>query len=292
MTLHRCLILPFALLGAVLGTLPGQQEEPPKADQQQPVRKVQKLDEWPALEKKLRDRLLACLKQFRKDDEKLHAGAQNRIVAIGDPGVPILMQRVVDRPDNINEHLFAVFDAVLDERHAALMAREIKKPKIELRRYLVKRLSRFHDRDMLPVLRATMKDKDPETAFHGALGALGLGERTAVEPVIEYSKSRWAEVGDAMAAVLPAARSRQAGNWVFEAIVDKPAGVKMSGLRLARYLATKDHHVILRTYLQAHEHAVKKEAVNALRVMHGQEPLEKLTVFQVIGMAKDWLKKV
>ncbi len=86
--------------------------------------------------------------------------------------------------------------------------------------------------------------------------------------------------------------SREAGTWVFEAIAKASAGDRMAGLRLARYLAVKDHHVILRNYLQASEHAVKKAAVNALRVMHGQEPVEKITVFQVIGMAKDWLGKI
>lgn len=293
MTRLRPLLVP-ALAAAALAMLPAAlsaQETEPPAEDEKPAR-PEKLDDWPELEKKQLDRLLGCIKQFRKKDTELHEGARDRLVAIGAAGMPLLMQKVTDRPDNINEHLFAVFDEVLDERHAALMARATKKRKVELRRYLIKRMCRFGDRDLLPVLRATMKDKDPEIAFYAALGALGLGHEEAVGPVIEYSKTRWEAVAEDVAAVLPARRSRVAGNQVFEAIANRPAGVQMAGLRLARYLATKDHHVILRTYLQAHEHSVKKEAVNALRVMHGQEPLEKLTVFQVIDMARDWLKKV
>ncbi|MCA8947904.1 MAG: HEAT repeat domain-containing protein [Planctomycetes bacterium] len=288
--------LPLLLLctGVWLAPLRAQDPVPEKGDGGDPPQgqRVEKLEEWPALGRQDVDRLLGSLKQFHKEDEELWDGARKNLVALGEAGMPLLMQKVTDRGDNVNPQIFLVLDEVLAPRHAALMAREIKKPKVELRRYLVRRIARFHDRDMLPVLQAVTKDKDPDIAFHAALGALALGDRAALEPVLEYSKSRWDEIGDEVATVLPAARGREAGNWVFELIAKRPPGDQMAGLRLARYLATKDHHLMLRTYLNANEHSVKKEAINALRVMNGEEPLEKLTVFQVIEMAKEWLKKV
>ena len=61
--------------------------------------------------------------------------------------------------------------------------------------------------------------------------------------------------------------------------------------RLLRYLGTKDTVVVVRNYLTAEDHTVKKEAVNTMRALHGQEPIENLPVFQVIEMAKEWLTK-
>jgi hypothetical protein len=87
------------------------------------------------------------------------------------------------------------------------------------------------------------------------------------------------------------ARSNEVGAWVFEAIAKAPVPEQMTGLRFARYLAVKDQSVILRNYLQAPDHTVKKEAVNAMRVLHGEEPIETLDVFKSIEMAKEWLKK-
>jgi len=137
-----------------------------------------------------------------------------------------------------------------------------------------------------------MKDADELTAYYGALGALALGDREALRAVIDYSRSNWEEVVDITAEVLTPARSNEHGSWVFAAISQQSSGVQMAGLRLARYLAVKEHHVILRNYLLASDHTVKKEAINALRVIHGEEPLEELSVFEAIGHAQKWMKRI
>ncbi|MCA8973890.1 MAG: hypothetical protein KDC98_04175 [Planctomycetes bacterium] len=282
--------LPFVLT-LLTFTLPAQGGDG-KGEQEPAPKKTQQLDAWPDLEKADSERLLGCLVQFRKDKESLHESARDMLVAIGAAGMPLLFQKVSDRPENINADLFQVFDRVLDERHAALLAREIKKPRVALRRYLVQRLCRFLDPNQRATLTATMKDPDPETAYFAALGALALGEKAAMAPVLAYSKTHWDTTGEITAEVLTKARSREPGLWLFEAIAKAPAADQMAGLRLARYLAIKEQQMILRTYLQAPDHAVKKEAVNALRVINGEDPIEKLSVFQAIEMAKEWLKKV
>lgn len=205
--------------------------------------------------------------------------------------MPLLFQQVSDQPNNVNPQLFAVFDQILKPHHAALMARESKKNKVELRRYLLARMCRFVDPELLPVLKSMQQDKDGETAFYGALGALACKQRDALPAVIAYCKTHWQETGPTVAEVLPAARSNEVGSWVFEAIAKASVPEQMTGLRLARYLAVKDHTIILRTYLQAPDHTVKREAVNAMRVLHGEQPIENLDVFKSIEMAKEWLKK-
>ena len=58
-------------------------------------------------------------------------------------------------------------------------------------------------------------------------------------------------------------------------------------------LREKDAAGIVKPYLDAETHNVKKAAINTLRVIvAGQEPLEKLSVFQAIEMANEWKKKV
>ncbi|MEO6598170.1 MAG: hypothetical protein ABIP94_25785 [Planctomycetota bacterium] len=277
------LLLAMAIPTAVAAQGDGKREPAPASE---------KLAEWPELKQPDKDRVLALVGQFRKEDPELRADATKQLLAIGAGGMPLLLQQVSDRAENINSHLFALFDSLLEPRHSALMARETKKPRIELRRYLMQRLCRFGDKDLLPVLEATSKDKDEATAFYAALGMLAQKRREAVPAVVTYTKLHWKEVGPITAEVLPAARSQEVGAWVFEAIAKAPAAEQMAGLRLLRYLAVKEHNLIMRTYLQAPDHTVKKEAVNTMRVLNGEDPIENLTVFQAIEMAKQWLAKI
>ncbi|HZN38611.1 MAG TPA: hypothetical protein VFD82_07395 [Planctomycetota bacterium] len=266
-------------------------EAAPKAQGKPEPATATKLAEWPALKETDKERVLSLAGQFRKDNPKLHEEAKQQLIALGDGAMPLLLQQVSDKDEAFNAHLFSVFDEALKPAHAALMARESKKPRVELRRYLFMRMCRFVDPELVPVLKAASKDKDEPTAFYASLGMLALKEREAVPAVIAYTKTKWKEVGAITAEVLPAARSMDAGNWVFEAIAKAPPADQMAGLRLVRYLAVKEHLLIMRTYLKATDHAVKKEAVNTMRVLHGEAPIENLTVFDAIQMAEEWLKK-
>lgn len=277
-TLHP---IAFALC---LLAAPGAAQDPAAAS-------TARLSEWPALKATDADRARASIGQFRKADPALHAAAQKELLALGAGAAPILFAQVSDAPQNLNDALFAVLDALLRPEHADLMVRECGKKKVALRRYLMLRLCRFVDPKALPALQAALQDKDEATAFYAALGALALKQRDGLAGTLAYSKLRWLEVAPLAAEVLPHARSQEAGAWVFEAIVDAPVPEQMAGLRLARYLAVKDHAVILHTYLRAADHGVKKEAVNTMRVLHGEQPIENLTVFKAIEMAKEWLAK-
>jgi hypothetical protein len=262
------------------------------AQSEPPVDEPKKLDAWPELKDSDKPRVLPLYGQFKKEDPELRAAAAKDLLAIGAGAAPLLLQQVADRADNQNAQLFAVFDQMLDHTHAALMARESKKPRVELRRYLVKRLCAFADADLTATLQASAKDKDELTAFYAQLGLLALRQKDAIAPVLAYTKVHWKEAGDFVASVLPAGRSTEVGTWVFDAIAAAPAADQMAGLRLLRYLAVKAQSSQLRRYLEAPDHTVKKEAVNTARVLHGEAPLENLPVFQAIEMSKQWLQKV
>jgi len=282
--LTPCMLLPAPRAAA--------QDEPPTSPAPQQDAEPPKLDEWPALKQTDKDRVLALAGQFRKADPELQANATKDLLALGAGAAPLLFQQVADRTDNQNTQLFAVFDTMLDRQHGALMARECKKPRVALRRYLIQRMCAFADKDLLPVLMAATKDKDELTAFYAQLGALVLQQKEGVAPVLTYTKLHWKEVADFVATVLPAGRSHDTGIWVWESITNAPAADQMAGLRLLRYLATKEQASLLRRYLEASDHTVKKEAVNTARVLHGEQPLENLPVFQAIEMSKQWLEKL
>jgi len=248
-----------------------------------------KLSEWPKLADADRERVPGLVGQLRKGAGARDT-AQKQLIALGAGVAPQLFAQVSERVVNVNDAVFAVLDGVLGPAHAGLIAIEMKKPRLELRRYLSTRLCRFADPDLLPVLQSTMTDKDEVTAFHAALGALALKHQEALAPVIAYTRNRWVDVSKTAGEVLP--RDRDLGNKMFEAIAKMDAIDQMTGLRLLRSVVVAEHKSTVRTYLQASDSSVKREGINLMRVLHGEQPDDKLPVFQVIEQANAWLKKV
>lgn len=276
---------------ALAAFVPGQagDNKPGKQDGKSTVKK---LSEWPTFKKAKSDAVRGKVAQFRKKKVELHDKARKQLIEFG-PGVaPILIPMVKDRHDAINEHLFAVLDAVLKPEHASLLARECKRPSVEWRRYLMRKLAVMRDPDIAPIMANAVKDKDQDVALYASLGMLGLGKHDGLDAVLVAAKQRWSEIGDLAAQVLTPARKAETALPIFEKIANARATDKMAGLRLLRYLMVKEQGMLLKTYLQAPDFTVKKEAINTARVLHGEKPLEKLASFQAINMAKQWANKL
>lgn len=250
------------------------------------------LAEWPKVGEGDRKKIVGAIGQFTKSDKSLHAPAHKRLIEFGDLAAPLVMLAVSDRTLEANPPLYAVLDELLQPRHAALLARETKKPQSELRRYLTLRLIRFHDPAQLPTLQELAKDKDEQTAFFASLGLLALQQKEALPATLAYARTHWAEVTRLVAEVLPAARSNEAADWVIAAIGNGSAVEQMTGLRLLRYLLPKERATELKPFLKASDHTVLREAINAARVVHGEDPIENLPVFQAVKHQQEWLKKL
>ncbi|MBL8732610.1 MAG: hypothetical protein JNN13_09610 [Planctomycetes bacterium] len=286
--LHLPLLALLPALSAALA-LPAQDKPAGEANTNQ---SPDRLSEWPKLPTTDADRVLGLVGQFKKPEAKLYEPARQQLIQVGEAAMPLVMQQCSDRPDNVNDQLFQVFDAVLTERHAALMSREAQKPRLELRRYLTMRLSRMAGADLVPFFEKMRKDADEQTAFFADLALLARKRRDALPGVTAYARKSWTEALPHLAAVLPAARSLQCGTWVFESITKAAVVDQMTGLRLLRFLATNEHAGLLRGYFDAPDNAVKGEACNVARVLHGEEPIEKMPVFKVIQEARKWKEKL
>ncbi|MSR40019.1 MAG: hypothetical protein EXS02_14410 [Planctomycetes bacterium] len=274
------MLLPIALKAQSAPPIPAKAQQP-----------VTKLAKWPTLTPPEQERVTALTGQFRKADLALQKTAADQIAAIGDGAIPILQQKISDRDEAINKQVFALLDRMLGPQHASLMANDSKSPKLALRSYLLLRMCRLVDPDLKPVLLVATKDKDEDNAYVAQVGLLGLGEVSALLPVIDGCRTNWVEIRALVAAVLPAARSELLGRATAERIGnEKPPG-QAAALRVFRYLGKKEQAPLIRHHLQAEDNIVKKEAINAMRAINGLEPIENLSVFDAIKMAKEWSTK-
>lgn len=248
---------------------------------------------WPAISAPDRERVILLTGQFKKDDAALRESTRKTLLEMGAGAAPVLFQKVgdADRELALNEELYLVFDEMLKPEHRMLMVEQAKKKKLELRKYLVRRLCQIADPELKDDLAPFTKDPDELVAFHARLGLAALGDTEALIGVLETTRTNWLDHKPMVEKVLPRARSAAAGAAVVDYIGKKPPPVQAAGLRMLRYVATDDHRSSIRSFLAAEDHNLKKEAVNALRVMAGQEALENLSAFEAIGMAKEWLAK-
>ena len=264
-----------------------QEKEPPK-----PKEAVEPT--WPELTRKqerqvkrLFDTLRRTKKQERKDK------AERELIALGSGVAPVLLERLSDYRTNINETLIRVLNQVTDKSHAALLARHVFDHEVATRTYVLRRLMGFRMPSMAPVFREARKDREEDVAFLAGLGLASAGDLSALDEIFERATEEWTEVAADLAAAMPGARGEKATVLIMERVSGGEELTQVAGLRLVRYVAEPSSAARIRPYLDSESHNVKKAAINALRVVvDNEQPLEKLSVFQGIEMAKAWKARI
>ena len=249
---------------------------------------------WPKLDAKTQERLSVLWENLLRKEDELTKKSEQEFVSIGAGAASYLLNKLTDSENkNCNETLFRVLDQITAPPHAALLAPFARDKRVCVRRYVVGRLALFHDPASADVFKAAAKDKDAEVVYRAQLGLLGLADKSALEPVLTRCADEWGDVGELTLKAIAPARGIELGNAALRRVDEGDAKLKIAGLRLLRALGTKSHAHGIAIYLDAEDNAIKKEAINALRVIvEGQPALEELSVFEAIEMAKEWKKKV
>ncbi len=288
----------FTLLRALalvaMAHLLGAQDPPADAAKAKEKAELPKeLSAWPMLTAPDRDRALSLTGQFKKDDEALRKAARDELLAMGAGAAPILFQKVGDAEKELalNEELFVVFDSMLAAEHRGLMAEQVKKKKIELRKYLLRRLCLMADPASKTTFEPFRKDADETVKLYANLGLAAIKDGDALLVVLEMTRKAWADHVDLVKQALPSARCSECAKVVCAFMQPENNETKAAGLRILRYVGTEAEQATIKLMLTSEDHGVVKEAINALRVIHGMDPLEKLSAFDAIGMAKEWQSK-
>ncbi len=248
---------------------------------------------WPKLSTKEKGSLNKALRMLRSDDEETIYVGQEKIADIGPGAVPTLYQRLANNSEPAKDQIREGMRQLIEKRHAPLLVKYATRKQVDVRRITIEQLAKCFAPKQLPVLQTALKDKDTEVRFYAALGLAGLGEFKSMSIVFDRCKTDWRSINKDVDQVLRVVRSAKSADWVLHKMRNADEVTQMTGLRLLRSLAPKDYAGLIKPYLDSKDSAIKKEAINALRVVFdGKKPLEKLSVFQAIQMAKEWKAKV
>lgn len=270
------------LLAAVLcGAVPAQSTKPTS----KPT--------WPKLSASEAAKARGWIRRLDVDDEDAIATVEHDLVALG-AGVAREVVRELDAKDDESRELAArVLDRVLEPQHAPLLEPLLEQREVHARRYASLRIARFHAKDSEPALRDALEDEDADVAFHAALGLAGLGDLEQLDAVYERCNDDWREIGDVVTEVLAPLRSSEATAWVRKRLMSADDRGKVTCLRLMRSLCTRELAGLIAIHLDSEQAAIKKEAINALRVVvDGDPPIENLSSFDAITMAQKWKERL
>ncbi|HLU39549.1 MAG TPA: hypothetical protein VK081_09195 [Planctomycetota bacterium] len=275
--LSRLLVLSFAAGLAA-------QDAPPPADAPKPP-------SWPKLKTLEAGRVDQLLENFKLDNPALHEKSIDELAALGAGIAPRLIAKLSDRSPN--DHLLRALARVTTVEHAALIAAEAGHKTIARRRWSIGRLVEVAAPDAGPVYQKALADKDEEVAYRAAVGLASLGDPAGMDKVFERVKKHWADCRQWLEPALARGRSEALSAWLCTKLESGEFADKVAALRLFRSAGVRADAGKVAVALDSSDHGVKKEAINALRVVVlDQPPLDDLSVFQSIEMAKEIKSKL
>ena len=281
-----------ALVGAVALSMaiPASAQEDAAPDKAQEAATIA----WPELTSAQESALAGHCKMLRRTvKEERIAEIELSLVEMGAGATPHLISRMSDHRKNINDSISLVLDQITTAEHAPLLAEFAQDRKTAVRSYVVRRLTEFCTPEMADVFRRAREDKDEGIAFQAALGLASAGDGSAIGVIFDHCMDDWLTDAARVSAALEPCRSPDTAQWVLRRMEGTDERAVVTGLRLLRSVGTVDKAALIGRFLQHESQTVKKEAINALRVVvDGDEPLEKLPVFKTIEMAKQWRSRV
>ena len=248
---------------------------------------------WPKLETGQRERLEQLFKNLASKNEELRDAAEAELQGIGAAAAPLMIAHLSDLAINVNESLLRVLPRVTAAEHAPLLAQLIGSRRLAIRQFVAQRLAELHPPEMGPVFRAALRDRDASVVFLAKVGLAGIGDLEFMDAVFERCSTDWNGWREVMARALRGAHGEKATHWLLERMTEGTARDRVTGLRLLRTVGVRSAAGRIAGYLDSESHNVKKEAINALRaIVDGEPPLDELSVFEAIEMAKKWKEKI
>lgn len=287
----RTSIRTCALLAALSGGLLAQKPPEPPDGGRPPQRPVKA--SWPKLPRQQAERVGELVRLLRSAKESVRARAERELAGMGSAVAPELLARMSDHRTNVNPALERVLDVVTTREHVPLLTPHLRSKKRSVRAWVLRKLAEWHVKELAPAFRKALADPDPEIAFRAAVACVSTGDLEPLDRVFARCVEGWHELPPWAHEALAGGRGPEATAWIARRIAKAPVLEQIAGVRLLRVLGDRSAVPLAASHLDSTHHALKKAAINALRVIvEDAPPLENMTVFQAIELARRWKKKL
>ncbi len=268
---------------------------------------VERAKAWPELSRDDEETVELDIERVRNahTPEMAEQGASG-IVAVGPGATPYLVPLLgKERDEAALARLLAVVDEITDERHTRLIAAWFDDGSDVVRKWALERAALFPDpgireaAEKALATQALYKEKksrkyDEDEHFVAALAATSAGSLEGLELIVDVAAEGWGERGKKMHVALTGARGPEATKRVVAKMKGADRQHTVAALHVLAACGTKDEAVpAVKPHLDSKDNSIRVAAINALRgIVDGDPPIEKLSVFDAIELAKQWKSRV
>jgi hypothetical protein len=290
------------LAAALLFTLLTAQDAPPPAPPPNPPGDPapEKLEAWPELSHPERKAVEVEIQKLTKArTPEMAASAEAALVGAAGAMPLLLAAYAKEKDEEVSARLSQAMLGATDARHTRLLAHEFTHKSAAVRAWCLRRAAAFPDagvraaaeQAVLAVARAGAK-ADPEERYAASLCSAAAGSLVGLDVLREWAAEDWAERGAELRTALASVRGTEASSLLAPGLGGERLEV-VAALRLLS--AAGDQSVVpaVARHLDSDDNQVRVAAINALRgIVDRQEPLEELSVFGAIELAKTWKARV
>ncbi|MEW6072204.1 MAG: hypothetical protein AB1726_06345 [Planctomycetota bacterium] len=271
---------------------------------------IERLAAWPELAREAREHVrfdVARLREARTPE--MGEEARAALVAIGAAAAPLLLDSLGrERDEAARGRIRAVLEAVTGPAHTRLLAAEFAVREGAVRTWALERAARFPDSGTreaaLAAWRAVLaraakkgekaeKEAADRELLAAALAVTASGATEALPHLFSRACAEWRRVGVAARTAAEAVRGEEATAFLLGRLGGERAE-EIGALRLLAACGTREGAAPrVAPYLDAEDVVVRVAAINALRgIVDGAPPLEELSAFDAIEMAREWKSRL
>jgi hypothetical protein len=261
---------------------------------------AKKLEAWPALpDEKLAKKDVARLRAGRTEAmaEEAHAA----LVAEGAGVAPLLLDALAhERDEDALERIDAVLLAVTGAEHTRLCAEFLDDKDVAVRRWVLRRMAGFPDAGLraraaghFARVQGTKRNQDAEELYLAALFCASTGSSDGIDILFAAAEKSWGKLGAELRAALEGVRGPVATELLLMGLHEEQRQAKVTALRLLAGAGTKKALAHVSVYLDSTDNSLRVEAINACRgIVDGDLPIDKLSVFEAVELAKQWKSRL
>lgn len=280
-------------------------EDPPKKPEPAKTapKAVERLTAWPKPADK--DQVLTDIERVCKAHiPEMAEEGKNGLVAAGASAVPFVLERYGrEREEDAKKRLFEILVATTGAEHTRLLAKEFGNKDLPARTFALWRAAQFPDAEIRKEADAawTRVQKqgakaDVDERYAAGLCCASTGSIVGLEGLWEatLTPKEWDKKKKELRAALAGARGKEATAFVLAKLDDKAdRKVKVAVLRMLAGCGDKESAARVRPFLDDEDNQIRVAAINALRgIVDGADPIENLSAFEAIEMAKEWKTKL
>ena len=260
--------------------------------------KVTYLTAWPKPQKK--EQITTDLDRVVKASiPEMAEGGHQGLVAEGTAAVPFVLERYGrEKDDEVLARLKAVLMEITKPEQTRLLAQDFAHKDVLHRTFALWRCAAWPDAQIKPLAEAAWakvvkqgEKADADERYAAALCTTASGSLAALDAVFEIAQKSWAKKGGELRIALEAVRGPEPTKTLLGRLGGERKA-KIAALKMLAGCGDKSAVGPLKPLLDDTDNEIRVVTINALRgIVDGDSPLDQLSAFESIEMAKKWKER-